>query len=87
MGYNVLDHLHLPENTNSGASQEKLGFGAKMMVAKSQDLGLYVEKKINKLQLEEDQPLGSVVCERLTKAWLVAELLLLPVRTMVQVLE
>ncbi|KAI9841613.1 MAG: hypothetical protein M1837_000520 [Sclerophora amabilis] len=87
MGYDTLGNVHLSERVSGGPEAEKVGADAKMLMDKAQNLGLRVEDKLAEFGLPEDEPLEYAVYDRLTRAGLVAELLLLPVATLKQVME
>ena len=87
IGYDTLTDTHVSGVASGGPGTAELGASAQELVAMAQGLGLRVDGKLAEMGLREEEPLEYATCDRLTREGLVAELILLPITTMRQVLE
>jgi hypothetical protein len=86
LGYDTLTNLHVSKMTKLGVFNVDVGQDAQSLIHMAQSLPTRVDQKMAEVNLPENEPLSYEICDRLTKAGLVAELVLLPVGTMREVL-
>ena len=89
VGYDTLDHQcwKSSELEDRGSAALSLREQAKEIINRSQILDLRVSEKLDELEVRDSDHLSLEDCRKLTGSGLVAELVLLPVETLRQVIE
>ena len=89
VGYDTLEHRTWKAADVEGKSAGAASFRAQAaeVMVRSQSLDIRVMEKLNELGFQDEEHLSKEDCDELTKSGLVAELVLLPVSTLREVIE